>query len=158
MYFCPPIYFRIINISYEVNNKTLVSETEITVRFCEVDSLHIVWHGHYIKYFEDGREDFGYKYGISYRDIFNNHLLTPIVKVSCEYKYPLTFGEKAIVETTYVDSEAAKLIFHFKIYRASNHEVVATGESIQVFLNENKELLLTVPPFFAEWKKKWGIA
>jgi len=141
-----------------VDNKTLVSETEITVRFCEVDSLHIVWHGHYIKYFEDGREDFGYKYGISYRDIFNNHLLTPIVKVSCEYKYPLTFGEKAIVETTYVDSEAAKLIFHFKIYRASNHEVVATGESIQVFLNENKELLLTVPPFFAGWKKKWGIA
>lgn len=141
-----------------MKQKDLVTETEITVRFCEVDPLHIVWHGNYIKYFEDGREDFGVRYGISYRDIYNSELMTPIVKINCEYKYPLTFGEKAIVETTYVDSEAAKLIFRYRIFRASSRELVATGESVQVFLNKNKELLLTIPPFFANWKKKWEIA
>ena len=38
----------------------------INIRFHEVDSLRIVWHGHYLKYFEDGREAFGRKYGIGY--------------------------------------------------------------------------------------------
>ena len=33
----------------------------ITVRFSETDPLGIVWHGNYIKYFEDGREAFGRK-------------------------------------------------------------------------------------------------
>ncbi len=37
----------------------LVSTTEVLVRFNEADPLGIVWHGHYIRYFEDGREDFG---------------------------------------------------------------------------------------------------
>ena len=41
----------------------------ITVRFSETDPLGIVWHGNYIKYFEDGREAFGRKYGISYLNV-----------------------------------------------------------------------------------------
>ena len=41
----------------------------ITVRFSETDPLGIVWHGNYIKYFEDGREAFGRKYRISYLDV-----------------------------------------------------------------------------------------
>ncbi|MCK9616555.1 MAG: acyl-CoA thioesterase [Lentimicrobiaceae bacterium] len=135
----------------------LVSKTEITVRFCEVDPMHIVWHGNYIKYFEDGREDFGEKYGLSYSTIFNNQLLTPIVKMQCEYRCSLTFGEKAIVETQYVNTEAAKIIFKYKIFRKSNSELVATGESVQVFLNIQKELQLTHPQFFLDWKKRWGI-
>jgi acyl-CoA thioester hydrolase len=33
--------------------------TEIRIRFSEVDSMGVVWHGNYIRYFEDGRESFG---------------------------------------------------------------------------------------------------
>jgi len=29
-------------------------QTEIRVRFSEVDSMGVVWHGNYLKYFEDG--------------------------------------------------------------------------------------------------------
>ena len=39
--------------------KELTNKTEILVRFNEADPLGIVWHGHYIRYFEDGREAFG---------------------------------------------------------------------------------------------------
>ena len=34
-----------------------LSETvRVQVRFSEVDSIHMVWHGHYITYMEDARE------------------------------------------------------------------------------------------------------
>ena len=36
----------------------LTDRKEIIVRFSEVDSMRIVWHGNYLKYFEDGRESF----------------------------------------------------------------------------------------------------
>ena len=46
----------------------IVHRIEMAVRFNEADPLGIVWHGHYIRYFEDGREDFGKKYGLAYLD------------------------------------------------------------------------------------------
>lgn len=47
----------------------LISKTNIPVRFSEIDSLGILWHGHYIKYFEDGREAFGAEYNLGYMDV-----------------------------------------------------------------------------------------
>jgi len=129
---------------------------DIRVRFNEVDSLGIVWHGHYITYFEEGREAFGRKHGLTYLDVFDNGFTTPIVKTTLEHKLSLRYGEVARIETTIVDTPAAKMIFRFTIFNAKN-EIVCTGETIQVFLDTNNELMLTNPPFFEEWKKKAGL-
>jgi len=135
----------------------LTSTIEIPVRFSEVDSMQIVWHGHYVKYMEEGREDFGRKFGINYMLIKANGYMAPVVKLTCDYKKALSYDDQVIVETRYVDSPAAKITYSFKIYRASDKELVATGESVQVFLDMDRELVLTIPPFFEAWKKKWGL-
>lgn len=135
----------------------LTHEVEVPVRFSEVDSLHIVWHGHYVRYFEDAREAFGLKYGIHYLDIHREGYSIPIVKVHCDYKRSLKYGDTAIVQATYVDSEAAKLIFTFVIRNKATNEIVATGETVQVFLDSNKELSLTIPSFLLTWKKRNGL-
>lgn len=62
-----------------------------------------------------------------------------------------------IIETTYVDCEAAKIIYNYKILRSSNKEIVVSGSSTQAFLNLNRQLILTLPPFFQKWKKKQGM-
>ena len=64
----------------------LIDRKEITVRFGEVDSMAIVWHGNYIKYFEDGRESFGSKYDLGYLDVHRHNVMIPIVKVTCDFK------------------------------------------------------------------------
>jgi len=135
----------------------LKSITETVVRFSEVDSMAVVWHGNYIKFLEDGREDFGKKFGIGYLDVYHNELMTPIVKISMEYKKPLFYGDTALIETTYIDTDSAKIQFEYKIFRKSDNELIATGESTQVFLNLNRELELTTPPFMEEWKRKMGL-
>jgi len=138
-------------------NKTIKASVEVEVRFSEVDSLAIVWHGHYLKYFEDAREAFGRKFGFGYLDIFNNGFVTPLVNISCDYRKPLVYGDKAIVEIVFVNTPAAKIIFEYKVFNAATKELVATGSSTQVFLTrENSELHMTVPGFFAAWKKKVG--
>jgi acyl-CoA thioester hydrolase len=140
-----------------MTNNQLISTTEFPVRFNEVDSIQIVWHGHYVKYMEEGREDFGRKFGINYMSIKANGYMAPIVKLNCDYKKTLSYGDTVIVETRLIDSDAAKIIYSFKIFRESDKELVATGGSVQVFLDMNRELVLTVPPFFEAWKKKWGL-
>ncbi|MEI8203762.1 MAG: thioesterase family protein [Bacteroidota bacterium] len=140
-----------------MSNTILSAETEVRVRFSEVDSLRIVWHGNYFKYFEEAREAFGNKYEISYLDYLKNKILAPIVHVDCDYKLPLVYGDVAIVLATYENTDAAKIVINFEIFRKSDLKVIATGQSIQVFLNEKRELLLTFPQFILDWKKKWGL-
>jgi acyl-CoA thioester hydrolase len=135
----------------------LVDRKEVTVRFGEVDSMRIVWHGNYIKYFEDGRESFGARFNLGYLDVYRHGVMIPIVKVNCDYKKPLVYGDVAIVETRFINCEAAKIQFEYTIFRKSDNELIATGSSIQVFLTPEGELLLTSPQFFIDWKSKWGL-
>ncbi len=65
---------------------TLTDRTEVKVRFGEVDSMGIVWHGNYVKYIEEGRESFGKKYGISYLDIYANDVMAPVVNMNIDFK------------------------------------------------------------------------
>jgi acyl-CoA thioester hydrolase len=135
----------------------LIDRIEIKVRFSEVDSMRIVWHGNYLKYFEDGREAFGDRYNLGYLDVYKYDIMIPIVSINIDYKRPLEYGDTVIVETKFVNSDAAKIIFDYRLFRNSDHELVATGRSVQVFLTPGGELILTSPDFFQGWKKKWGI-
>jgi acyl-CoA thioester hydrolase len=133
-------------------------KTEINVRFNEADPLGIVWHGHYVRYFEDGREDFGKSYGISYLDFYRNSLAVPVVAIQCDFKKPLRYGDTILIETSYVNTLAAKLNFKYKIFDAQHGTAIATGSSSQVFVDAKTfELQLTIPPFFEAWRKKYNM-
>lgn len=132
--------------------KKLIKTIEIPVRFSEVDSMGIVWHGNYVKYFEDGREAFGKHYGVSYLDIYAKGYKVPIVNIECNFKKFVKYGDIIEIETEFVNNQAAKIIYKFRIYNKKTKELLADGESTQVFLNENDELILTIPSFFEEWK------
>jgi acyl-CoA thioester hydrolase len=138
------------------NKKEISFTSEIRVRFVETDPLGIVWHGNYIQYFEDGREAFGRHHGISYLDQQAHNFSTPIVKSSSEHKLPLRYGDVATVKTIYVDSPAAKMVFKYEIYNPDG-QLVCTGETVQVFVELDGELSLTIPKFFRDWKKKVGL-
>jgi acyl-CoA thioester hydrolase len=141
-----------------IMSKHLFEKISISVRFNESDPLGIVWHGHYIRYFEDGREAFGNKYGVGYLDFFDQGWVIPVVSIQCDYKLPLRYGEKVIVEVQYVPCEAAKLKFNYRLYNEKTGQLIATGSTVQVFLDRNTSVLhLTNPPFFEDWKRKQGL-
>ncbi|MGB1268923.1 MAG: acyl-CoA thioesterase [Flavobacteriaceae bacterium] len=139
-----------------INAKEISFTSSIRVRFTETDPLGIVWHGNYIQYFEDGREAFGRHHGISYLDQKKQGYTTPIIKSSCEHKAPLGYGDIATIKTFYVDCLAAKMIFRYEIYN-TEQKLVCTGETVQVFVEDQGELSLTIPSFFEAWKQKVGL-
>ena len=139
------------------DKKGLIDRTETIVRFSEVDSMNVVWHGNYVKYLEDGREAFGRKFGIGYMDASSLGYTIPIVKVDIDYKRSVPYNETIIIETRFVNTEAAKIIFDYTVYRKSDNKVAAKGRTIQVFLDTEGHLELTIPDFYNEWKKRWGL-
>ncbi|MFH1121868.1 MAG: acyl-CoA thioesterase [Bacteroidota bacterium] len=135
----------------------LKNVTEAAIRFSEVDSMAVVWHGNYVKYIEDGREAFGRQYGLGYLDVYKHGIMTPVVELTMSYKTYLNYGDEIVIETELVDSQAAKIIFKYSIFRKSDRCLVMTARSVQVFVDKQGSLLLTNPEFFLEWKGKLGL-
>lgn len=138
-------------------NDCLRASREITVRFSEVDSMNIVWHGSYPLYFEDAREAFGHKYGIDYLTIFGNGYYAPLVDLSFQYKRPIVYGMTIRVDIFYRPTDAAKIVFDYEIFNVADGQLMATGSSTQVFLDKQYQLVWTNPDFYQEWKVKQGI-
>jgi len=136
---------------------TLTASAEFCVRFSEVDAMNIVWHGNYALYFEDAREVFGDKYNIGFHDIVNAGYAAPLVELSINYKQPLLYGQTAKVDVFYKNTEAAKVILEYEIRNIENNALIATGRTVQVFIDKQNQLVLTNPEFYLEWKRKNGI-
>ena len=65
--------------------------------------------------------------------------------------------EEVEIETRFVNSEAAKLIFDYRIYRKSDQEVVLKARTVQVFLDLDGNMELNNPAFFQQWKESKGL-
>ncbi|WP_413670644.1 acyl-CoA thioesterase [Mucilaginibacter sp. Mucisp86] len=138
--------------------QSLINTIEIEVKFSDVDMLGVVWHGNYIRYFEDGREAFGKQYGLGYMDVYNAGYVVPIVNVNCDYKRFLRYEDKVIIETTYTPTESAKINFTYRLLNAQTGELIVKGSTVQVFVRrDNFELQLTNPDFFLDWKQQQGL-
>jgi len=132
----------------------LKASKELEIRFSEVDSMNIVWHGSYALYFEDAREAFGKKYGLAYLDIFGNGYYAPLVDLRFQYKKPLLYGHTARIDITYTETPAAKILFDYQIIDTQDNSLIATGSSVQVFLDKAFQLIISNPPFYEAWKRK----
>ena len=144
----------------------------IPVRFSEVDSIRVVWHGSYVAYLEDGREAFGRRYGLGYNDMFKAGLTAPIVEVNLQYKSPATVDDILVLETRYVPTRGAKLVFDYSLYKLENkdlsdeevfspreetHKLILTAQTTQLWMN-GSELEISTPKFYQDWKDKYGFS
>ena len=83
----------------------LRNHTKIKVRFSEVDSMHIVWHGEYVRYFACGREAFGKTYPcLVYIAIYNSGYTAPMVDLTVHYILPLCCNDISIFETKFIST------------------------------------------------------
>jgi hypothetical protein len=88
--------------------------------------------------------------------IFDNGYLAPIVDMHLQYKQPVTIDDIIIIETTYIPSLAAKMMFEYNIYRKSDHALVLKASTIQLFKTKDGAFEISTPPFLAEWRQKWN--
>ncbi|HEX2617890.1 MAG TPA: acyl-CoA thioesterase [Flavobacteriales bacterium] len=132
----------------------LIASAEAAISFGDLDPMGIVWHGNYYRLMELGREAFGRAYGLDAMELHAQGLFTPIVRSTIEHKAPLVYGDTAIVRARYVPDPAAKIILHYELLNKASGAVVATGTTVQVFLDRERKLLLTMPAVYAAWIAK----
>jgi len=121
-------------------------ETSLQVRFYEVDAYGVVWHGHYVGWFEVGRNELTERFQIGPLQLKEMNLLAPVVEVTGQFKVSATFGDSLVIQTTMERTEVAKLIFHYRVLHKDNGTILATGSTTHVLTDLKGTLLYRVPP------------
>ncbi|NJD55562.1 MAG: acyl-CoA thioesterase [Nitrospirae bacterium] len=120
-------------------------ETKLNVRFPEVDSFDVVWHGHYITYFEIGRLDLCGRFGLSPATMKQLGYFAPVVDMKCRIRASARYDDGLIVQTSVNPSDKAMLVFTYTIIREKDRQVIAEGETAHVLLTLDRKMLYEVP-------------
>lgn len=125
-------------------------EIELSPAFYDIDSMEVVYHGHYVKYLEQARSALLDKYGYGYKEMKDSGYLWPIVDMRLKYVRPATLGQRLRVKATVTEWEN-RLRIEYVMRDASSGEKINTAYTIQVALNAvTREMCFVCPPVLAE--------
>lgn len=133
------------------NTKAIISnEVEIEIPFYDVDAMKIVWHGHYIKYFEVARCALLGMLNYDYEEMEASGYAWPVIDVNVRYIKPLKFKQKIIVNASIIEYENRLKIRYMITDKLSGIELTK-GHTTQVAVRlENNELCFASPQVFLE--------
>lgn len=123
----------------------LWAEVEIEVPFHDVDVMQVVWHGHYVKYFEIGRCALLRRFDYDYRQMEESGYLWPVVDFHLKYVRPARYGQRIVVRAELLEYEN-RLKMGYEIRDAESGERLTSGSTIQVAVDGASNELQFISP------------
>ncbi len=120
-------------------------ETPIRVRFNEVDSYKVAWHGHYVAWMEVGRNELAGRFGLNADQVSALGYLVPVVELELKFKKPALFDETLKVMTSARRTRTATMEFVSSIVGADG-VVRAEGKTVHVLTDLNGTLQYRLTP------------
>ena len=124
---------------------SLSAEIEIDVPFFDVDPMHVVWHGHYVKYFEHARCTLLRLIDYDYPAMQASGYLWPVVELHLKYVRSANYGQRLLAQATLLEYENRLKIGYLITDRASG-ERLTRGHSVQVAVDAATRELQFVSP------------
>ncbi len=109
----------------------------IKVRYGETDKMGVVYHSHYIEYYEVARTECMRSLGFSYRALEDSGIILPVTKVESKYMDSLHYDDDVSVKATIKEMPGIKIRFYYEVSR--DEHVVNEGFTELVFYNVDKK-------------------
>jgi acyl-CoA thioester hydrolase len=130
-------------------DKHFNSSIDIEVPFHDVDSMHVVWHGHYSKYIELARCKLLESFNYNYDAMWDSGYSWPVVDMRLKFVKPARFGQLIRVHATLVEWEY-RLKIDYRIIDIESGEKLTTAYTTQVAIDRSSgEMCYVSPPILA---------
>ncbi|GAA0842303.1 acyl-CoA thioesterase [Cupriavidus pauculus] len=124
----------------------LSHEISLTPAFHDLDPMDVVWHGNYLRYFEQARCALLQRIDYDYPQMRDSGYAWPIVDLRVKYVRPLHYGQTVVVRATFVEWEN-RLKIAYEVRDAATGERLTRGHSIQVAVDlRTREMQYVSPP------------
>lgn len=121
-------------------------EFQMAVPFHDLDPMHVVWHGNYLKYFDRARFGLFLEGGIDlYRYSLAHNRIFPVTRTSTKHILSLRHNEPFLCRATARDAYI-KIVIDFQIVRLEDGALCTRGQGEQIAVKTPEmETLYEIP-------------
>lgn len=128
----------------------------IEVPFHDVDTMEVVWHGHYLKYFEIARCKLLDQFNYNYNQMRNSGYAWPVIESYVRYAHGILFQQKIRVRAILKEWEN-RLKIEYQIFDAETGKRLTKGYTSQVAVNiQTREMCYQSPEILLERLRMWS--
>jgi acyl-CoA thioester hydrolase len=100
--------------------------------------MGVVYHTHYLDYFEAARTEALRDLGLPYRRLEENGIIMPVVEATVRYRGPARYDDRLVVEVTFAEAPSVRVPIDYVVHRAGEEEVLATGHTTLCFMDAER--------------------
>ena len=106
-----------------------VVETDLRVRYAETDAMGIVYHAHYIVWFEVGRGEYLRQRGGDYAEFEAQGYYLPVTELDARFRAPARYGDLVTIRTWVEEARSRGATFAYEVVMKETGQTLATGHT-----------------------------
>lgn len=118
---------------------------EHRVIYGDTDAAQVVYYANYFRWMEAGRRELMRDLGVKYGELEKRGIITPVVEAHCNYLHPARYDDIVVIETFIEELKEKSIKFGHKIYRKEDNKLLASGHTINVFVDKEKMKSSPIP-------------
>lgn len=100
------------------------------VRYRECDPMGVVYHTHYLDYFEAARTEALREAGLPYKALEGAGVMTPVVDLAVRYKAPAYYDDVLLIESRIGALEGTRIRIDYRIARGEEGQMAETPSTL----------------------------
>jgi len=97
--------------------------------------MGVVYHTHYLDYFEVARTEALRALGVRYRDLEANGFILPVVEATVRYHGPARYDDLLVVTARFDEPPSVRVPIDYAVRRTGEDDVLATGHTTLCFMD-----------------------
>ena len=115
-----------------------VYEYRHRVRYRECDPMGVVYHTHYLDYFEAGRTEALRDLGVRYRDLEESGIIMPVVEANVRYQAPAHYDDVIVVDVIFDEPPSVRVPIEYTVRRKGESDTLAEGHTTLCFMDAER--------------------
>ena len=115
------------------------------VRYRECDPMGLVYHTHYLDYFEAARTEALRELGLAYKQLEELGIIMPVIDLAVKYHRPAYYDDVLEITALFESMPRVRVPISYEVRRAGDDEVLVTGHVTLCFIDRARNRPLVVP-------------
>jgi acyl-CoA thioester hydrolase len=115
------------------------------VRYRECDPMGVVYHTHFVDYFEASRTEALRDMGLAYKALEDRGVILPVVNLGLQFKRPAHYDDVLVIRSMFTEPPTSSLTITYEVRRKGDETVLVTGHVTLCFVDAERRRPIRAP-------------
>ncbi|GIO39353.1 4-hydroxybenzoyl-CoA thioesterase [Paenibacillus antibioticophila] len=134
-----------------------ISELAIKPKYFEFDMMGIIYHAHYLGWFEAGRTKLIEDLGLNYIHMEQAGYISPVQEMKVEYRKGIRYGDEVLLRTWIKENGGVKTVYSYEVLNGQG-ELCVLGTSVHYVVRREDFKPVQFKKIFPDWYARFAEA